>query len=79
MRLATISLLALAALSGCVALHAEVPEQMVRRHIAHEQGIELGAICAHDGQNYSEGAIVCMAERRMTCDANERWLQDGEC
>ena len=79
MRIVTISLLMLATLSGCVALHANIPEEVVRRHIAREDGIELGAICSQEGKSFSEGAIACMAERRMTCDPTGRWVEDGAC
>ena len=79
MRIVAISLLALAPLSGCVSLHANLPDEVVRRHIAREEGIELGALCSHEGRSYSEGAIACMAERRMTCDPTGRWIGDGSC
>ena len=78
MRSVAISLLALTAFSGCLALHAHLPEEMVR-HAAREDGVDVGAICAHEGQRFSEGAVVCMAEQRMICDPNERWMQDGTC
>ena len=78
MRIVTISLLALG-MTGCLSLHADVPEDVVRRHMAHEEGLELAAICSHAGQTYSEGAVACMAERRMVCDPEGRWVQDGDC
>ncbi len=78
MRIVAISLLALATLSGCMSLHADLPEELVR-HIAREDGVELGAICSHEGQSFSEGAIVCMAKRRMTCDPTGRWVGDDTC
>ncbi len=79
MRTVAISLLALATLSGCITLHADIPEDVVRRHIAREDGVDLGAICSHEGKSFSEGAIACMAERRMTCDPTGRWVKDGAC
>ncbi len=79
MRIVAISLLALTTLSGCLSLHANLPEEVVRRHIAREAGVELGAICSQAGQSFSEGAIVCMAQQRMTCDPSGRWVQDGAC
>ena len=79
MRIVAISLIALTTLSGCLSLHANLPEDAVRRHMAHEDGVELGAICSQEGQSFSEGAIVCMAERRMACDPTGRWVQDGAC
>ena len=78
MRIVAISLLALTTLSGCLSLHADLPPEMVR-HIARKDGVELSAICSHDGRSFSEGAIVCMAERRMTCDPSGRWAQDDTC
>ena len=78
MRNILISLLTLVALTGCISLHAELPEEMVR-HIAREDGVDLGAICSHNGQSFSEGATLCMANRRMTCDRAERWVHDGTC
>lgn len=79
MRMLAISLLALAPLTGCLSLHATLPEDAVRRHIAQEDGVELGAICSLEGRSFSEGAIACMAEQRMTCDASGRWVRDGGC
>ena len=78
MRIVAISLLALVTFSGCMSLHAELSEEMVR-YIAREEGAELGAICSHEGNSFSEGATVCMVKRRMTCDANGRWVQDDSC
>ncbi len=78
MRIVAISLLALATLSGCISLHADLPEELVR-HMAREDGVELGAICSQEGQTFSEGAIVCMAKRSMTCNPTGRWVQDGDC
>ena len=79
MRIFALSLFALAALSGCMTLHANVPEEVVRQHVARKEGIELAAICSHEGRSFSEGAIACMAERRMTCDPTGRWTPDGSC
>ena len=79
MRIVAISLLALTALTGCVSLHAAVPEEVVRQHIAREEGLEMAAICSHEGQSYSEGAVACMAERRMACDPTGRWVEEGGC
>ena len=79
MRLVAISLLAVVVLTGCVTLQAEVPEDVVRRHAALEHDIELAAICSHQGKSYSEGAVACMAGRRMTCDPSGRWLSQGDC
>ena len=79
MRIAAISLLALATLSGCMTLHADIPEDVVRRHIAREDSVDLGAICSHEGRSFSEGAVACMAKQRMTCDPTGRWVQGGAC
>ena len=79
MRTCILAPLALATLTGCFSLHAEVPEEVVRHHIAREEGIELSAICSHEDRHYSEGAITCMAGERMTCDAHGRWIPRGEC
>ena len=79
MRIAALSLLALVSLGGCLSLHADVPEDAVRRHMAHEEGVDLGAICSHEGRSFSEGALVCMADRRMTCDPTGRWVQADAC
>ncbi len=78
MRIVAISVLALAAFTGCITLHAEVPEEMVR-HIAREDGVELGAICSHEGRKFSEGSVVCMSKRQMICDPHERWAQGDAC
>lgn len=76
MRFIAIPLFALAAagLGGCMSLHANVPEDAVRRHMAKEEGLELAALCSLDGRTFSEGALVCMADRRMTCDPSGRWI-----
>ena len=79
MRIIAMSLLALTTLSGCLALHADLPAEAVLRHMAREDGVEMGAICSQEGQSFSEGAIVCMAKRRMTCDPTARWVEDGAC
>ncbi len=79
MRIVAISVLALTTLSGCLSLHANLPEEVVRRHLAREEGVELAAICSQQGQRFSEGASVCMGERRMTCDPSGRWVRDGDC
>ena len=79
MKIAWILLLALAAPTGCMFLHANIPEEAVRRHLAHEEGIELAAICSHEGRSFSQGAIACKAAQRMTCDATGSWVQDGSC
>ena len=80
MRNLAVSLLASTTLlTGCFSVHAAIPEDVVRRHAAREDGIEVGAICSHGGLTYSEGAIACMAEQRMTCDATGRWTETGKC
>ena len=79
MRIVAISLLTLATLSGCLSLHADIPEEVVRRHIAREDGVDLGAICSHEGRSFSEGAVACMTGQRMTCDPTGRWVRDGAC
>lgn len=79
MRFVLASLLALVTLTGCMTLHADVPESVVRHHIAKEEGIEIAAVCSHAGQSYSEGALACMAEQRMRCDTNGRWIDAGAC
>ncbi len=78
MRIVAISILALITLSGCVSLHADLPEEMVR-HMAREEGVDLGATCSQAGQSFSEGAIVCMAGQRLSCDPTGRWTKDGTC
>jgi hypothetical protein len=77
-RFASASILALFT-TGCFSLHATVPEEAVRYHLAKEEGIKLPAICAYEGNRFSEGAFTCMASRRMTCNADGRWVQDGTC
>jgi hypothetical protein len=78
MRIAAITFLALFMLSGCMSIHANVPDDMVR-HIAREDGVDIGATCSHGGESFSEGAISCMAGQRMSCDPTGRWVQDGSC
>ena len=81
MRIVSIGTLTLTglALGGCMSLHAHVPEDALRRHLAREDGVEIGALCSHEGRAFSEGARLCMAQRRMTCDPTARWVEDGAC
>jgi hypothetical protein len=79
MRLVAIPLLALITLTGCMSLRVRVPEDVVRRHMAREHGIELAALCSNEGQSFSEGAVACMAGARMTCDPSGRWVRSGDC
>ena len=60
-------------------VHAHLPEEMIRQHMAREDGIVLAATCSQEGRRFSEGAIACMAGQRMTCDQTGRWVQDGAC
>ena len=76
--LVIVAVAAIAILSSCMSLHADLPERMVC-HIAREDGVELPAISSYEGQVYSEGAAVCMTSRRMLCDSTERWVQDDSC
>ncbi len=77
-RIATLSAVALFTL-GCISLHADVPAEAVRHHLAQENGIDLAAICSYAGETFSEGAVTCMASRRMSCSPDGRWVQDGHC
>lgn len=79
MRLIAISLLVLSTQTACLSLHADVPEEAVRLHLAREEGIELASICSYEGKRFSEGAVTCMAAQRMTCGATGRWIPDGGC
>ena len=79
MRITAISLLVLAVFTGGFSLHAQVPEEVVRQHAMQEEGIELASICSHEDRRFSEGASVCMIERRMVCDPSGRWQRDGDC
>ena len=74
-----VPLLALATLTGCLSLHADIPPDAVRQHLAREEGITLASICSYEGRSFSEGAVACMAAQRMTCGADGRWLADGAC
>ncbi len=65
--------------SGCMTLHANLPEDAVRAHVAKEQDIELAAVCAYQGQRFTEGAIACMSEQRMSCGPAGRWVEEGDC
>ena len=79
MRSIALSLLAPALLCGCMTLHADIPEEAVRHHLAREEGVVLAASCSHEGKRFSEGASACMTGRRMICDETGRWAQDGDC
>lgn len=81
MRTLVLSSLALALFTGCMSLHATLPEDAVRLHMAQEEGLDLGAICSLDGRSFSEGAVACMVGQRMTCDPSGRWVvaEDGGC
>ena len=73
MRFVLIPLLAVVATSGCMTLHAKDPEDAVRQ-MAREDGVDVAALCSHDGRGFSEGAIVSMEGRRMTCNETGRWV-----
>lgn len=74
-----VSLIALIAfISGCMSLRANVPEEVVRGY-ARKDGVEIAASCARDGRSYSEGAVVCMVDRRMACSGSGRWVNEGSC
>ena len=77
-RIAAIPVAALLS-AGCFSLHAHVPEEAVRHHLAQEEGVVLPAVCAYEGKRFSEGAFTCMTTRRMTCSPEGRWVQDGSC
>jgi hypothetical protein len=70
--------LTLASLAGCMTVQAKVPEDAVRQ-MARKDGADLAAICSHDGRSFSEGAILCMAGQRMSCDDAGRWIEQGAC
>ena len=76
--LATAAVVAVSLLCGCMSVHAQIPEDMVR-HYARKEGADVGAICSHGGQSYSEGAIVCMGDRLMVCDPVGRWASESGC
>jgi len=76
--LATILVLTSAVLTGCMTVQAKVPEDAVRQ-MARKDGADLAAICSHEGRSFSEGAILCMAGQRMSCDAAGRWIEQGAC
>ena len=65
--------------TGCFSLQANVPEEAVRYHLAKEEGVQLPAICSYEGKRFSEGAFACMDSRRMVCNPDGRWVQDGTC
>ena len=79
MRIAAICLALLVTVTGCMTLHADVPAEVVRQHVAREEGITLASLCSHEGREFSEGASLCMTQRRMVCDPSGRWTKDGDC
>ena len=78
MKLGLVSALALVFVGGCMRIRAQVPEDVVRGY-ARRDGVELPALCTRGGETFSEGAVVCMDEHRMVCDAAGRWVVDGGC
>lgn len=78
MRTITISLFALLTLGGCMSFRANVPAEVVRQY-ARKDGMDVAAVCDQAGKSFSEGAIVCMADREMTCDDAGRWVANGTC
>jgi len=75
MRIVAISLLPRsAARTGCMTLHADLPEEGVRQRIAYEDGIELAAICSHEGKSFSEGAAPAWPR---SCDPQGCWVKDA--
>ncbi|MFK7895714.1 MAG: hypothetical protein AB8G23_07750 [Myxococcota bacterium] len=79
MRLISITLMALATQTGCMTLKADIPEDAMRHHLEHKEGIVLPALCSHEGNRFSEGALVCMEGRQMSCDPSSRWLAGEDC
>ena len=71
--------LALVATTGCMTVHADVPEDVIRHKMARDEGIELSARCSHEGRSYSEGAMVCMTQQLMSCSPSSVWTRDGDC
>ena len=51
-----IPVLALFAASGCVVVHASLPEELMDYVTVQVDDIRVGAICTHAGKAYSEGS-----------------------
>ena len=79
MRIVALLLFSLVPLAGCFTLRADVPQEVVRQHIAREEGLELAALCSYEGHDFSEGARVCMTQQQMTCSPDGRWVSGGGC
>ncbi len=74
-----IPVLALFAASGCVVVHASLPEELLDDVTVQVDDIRVGAICAHAGKAYSEGSTHCMDGRRMRCQSGNGWVDSGAC
>ncbi len=70
-----ISSVAALGLVGCVAVHADLPEEFLGS--IHTQA-DYTDMCVHAGQPYSEGSTVCLDGRRLRCH-DEEWVSDGNC
>ena len=74
-----IALLASTALTGCVVVHAELPEELMHDVTVQVDDISFGTVCTHEDQGYSAGATHCMADSRMRCDSDGVWTDAGSC
>jgi hypothetical protein len=71
--------LALFAATGCVMVHASLPEELMDNVTVQIDDIQIGAICTHAGKAYSEGSTHCMGGQRMRCQSGSGWVENGEC
>ncbi len=74
-----IALLAATGLTGCLVVHATLPDKLMEDVSVSIDDVSLSALCTHHGQAYSVGATHCMDSQKMRCDEDGRWVDEGAC
>ena len=70
---------ALIAFTGCIAVHAQLPEEFMDNVTVQVRDVQIGTICTYDGRAYSVGSSHCMGGRRMQCENGGAWVDGGNC
>ena len=66
-----------AALAGAVVLSSLALGTSEASALPRQPAEGEAAICYYDGKSYSEGAIIIVNGRRMKCDYDGKWHDDG--
>lgn len=79
MRALAFALAAAGLLTGCVVVHARLPEDLVDDIRVELHDIQLGVVCLHDSHASSPGSAVCMDGVLMRCSPAGQWEEEGSC